>query len=202
MKRRIAVLLPVLVMPFLLLTGCGSSPKTHFHTLVTVPPQQGSVAPDASGKPIQIGDVNLPGTLDRQSLVMRGGGTTVEVLDPDRWAAPLDELMRRTLTEDLRERLGDAQVLAPGDPAPPGGVRTLVLNVQEFSGDSHGDVTLEADWAIGSPNQRGTQSHHLTVRVKAGSASPDAVTAAMSQAVGRLADDIAARSQGSSPSRR
>ena len=137
----------------------------------------------------------LPGTLDRQSLVMRGPGTRPwRFSDADRWAAPLDELVRRALTADLRDRLGDAQVLAPGDPPPPGGVRTLVLNVQQFSGDSRGEVTLAADWAVAGPGQRGgTRSHHVVVRVNAGSASPDAVTAAMSQAVGRLADDIAAR---------
>ncbi|PPQ30151.1 PqiC family protein [Rhodopila globiformis] len=199
MKRGVAVVrpihrLPILLLPILVLSACGGSPKTHFHTLVTEPPQHGSVASDRSGPPIQVGDVDLPGALDRQALVMRGPGTTVNVLSVDRWVAPLDGLMRHTLTDDLRQRLGDAQVLAPGDPTPPGGVRTLVVNVQEFSGDSQGEVRLVADWAIGRPDQRGgTRSHHVDVRVNAGSANPDAVTAAMSQAVGRLADDIAAR---------
>jgi uncharacterized lipoprotein YmbA len=124
--------------------------------------------------------------------VTRGRGTDIEVSDQDRWAAPLDELMQRALTADLRDRLGVQSVLAPGDPAPPGGVRVLAVNVERFSGDATGEVELEADYAI-SNSRPGSRSHHFMVRVNAGSARPDAITAAMSQAVGRLADDIASR---------
>lgn len=181
---------PVVLAPMLLLAACGS-PATHFHTLVPVPADQAAQVPAAMGSPIQVGNVVLPGTLDRLSLVTRGLGTTVTVSDEDRWAAPLDGLIRRALTRDLRDRLGVSKVLAPGDPPPPGGVRTLALNVQQFSGDGTGQVVLEADWLLGGHGQGGpTQTHHVGLRIDAGSASPDAITSAMSQAVAKLADAI------------
>ena len=137
------------LLPILLLAGCGSSPTTHFHTLIAVPPAQTMSRPSALDLPIQVGDVNLPGTLDRLSLVTRGSGTAVNLSDQDHWAAPLDELIRRALTSDLRDRLGTEHVLAPGDPRPHGAVLVVALNIQRFSGDAAGDVVLEADWMIG-----------------------------------------------------
>jgi uncharacterized protein len=192
MRQRILVLLPVL-----LLVACGGSPKTRFHTLVPMPAGQGTHVAAKAGKPIQVGNVALPSTLDRLSLVTRGRGTTLDVSDQDRWAAPLDELVRRALTSDLRDRLGTSLVLAPGDPQPPEGVRSLALNVQQFSSDSTGQVVLNADWTVGDRNSGKTvQSHHVALRVKSGSASPDAITAGMSQAVAQLADAIAGELSG------
>ena len=72
----------LMLLPVLLLVGCGSSPKTHFHTLVAVPPAQTAPRPSAMDLPIQVGDVNLPGTLDRLSLVTRGSGTAAEPFGP------------------------------------------------------------------------------------------------------------------------
>ena len=147
--------------------------------------------------PIQVGDVALPGTLDRHSLVTRGPGTTLNVSDQDRWAAPLDELIRRAMTSDLRDRLGIERVLAPGDPRPRGAVLVVALNIQRFSGDSTGDVVLETDWTIGKTTPGSAiQTHHARLHVKAGSDTPDAITAAMSQALGQLADTIAAQAGG------
>jgi hypothetical protein len=176
----------------LLLAGCGSSPKTRFHTLVAVPPAQTASRPSAIDLPIQVGDVNLPGTLDRLSLVTRGSGTAVNLSDQDRWAAPLDGLVRRALTSDLRDRLGIEHVLAPGDPRPHSAVLVVALNIQRFSGDAEGDVVLETDWMIGKSTQGSAiQTRHVRLDVKAGADTPDAITAAMSEALGQLADIIA-----------
>jgi uncharacterized lipoprotein YmbA len=192
MRQRALILLPIL-----LLAGCGGSPKTHFHTLIPVPPAQTALRPPGTDLPIQVGDVNLPGTLDRQSLVTRGSGTMLDVSDQDRWAAPLDELIRRALTSDLRDRLGIERVLAPGDPRPHGAVLVVALNIQRFSGDSAGDVVLETDWMIGKTMPGSTiQTHHARLHVRAGSGSPDAIATAMSQALGQLADTIAAQAGG------
>jgi uncharacterized protein len=184
----------LMLLPVLLLVGCGSSPKTHFHTLVAVPPTPTASRQSAMDLPVQVGDVNLPGTLDRLSLVTRGSGTALNLSDQDRWAAPLDELIRRALTSDLRDRLGIEHVLAPGDPKPHGAVLVVALNIQRFSGDAAGDVVLEADWMAGKSTEGSAiRTRHVRLNVKAASNTPDAITAAMSQALGQLADTIAAQ---------
>jgi hypothetical protein len=173
-----------------LLGGC-SSPKTQFFTLVPAPPTH-AADPAVAGPPLIVGHVSLPGALDRTSLVTRGPGTAVSVSDNERWAAPLDELVRRTLTDDLRNRLGPGgDVLAPGDPSPLGGVRRVVLTVQRFSADSDGRVVLEADWtlATGNPPKAGP-IHHVHAAEDAGSTSGGAIAAAMSRALGVVADSV------------
>ncbi len=181
-----------LVLAILLgLVGCGGGPKTQFYTLVPEGPAA-QADPPWHGRSLKVGHVELPADLDRASLVTLGPGPAMSVSDQDRWAAPLDELAQRALTEDLRARLGDAAVLAPADPVPPGGVRTVVLAVQRFSGDSAGQVILAADWAVanGNPPKPGPL-HHVRIVEDAGSTQGSAVAAAMSRALGRLADQVA-----------
>jgi uncharacterized protein len=130
----------------LLLAGCGSNPKTHLYILGTV---SGRSQHDLSGAPAQFGSVTLPAALDRISLVTRGTADQVIVSEQDRWTAPLDELVRRAMTEDLRARLGSDRALAPGHPAPPDGVRGIMLNVQQFIADTTRQVVPDADWNVG-----------------------------------------------------
>jgi uncharacterized protein len=174
-----------------LLGGCGSSPKTQFYTLVPMPPGGQAATVTQSGPPLVVGHVELPGTLDRAALVTKGVGPAISVSSDERWAAPLDELVRRTSTADLRARLGATAVLAPGDPSPPGGVRRVVLTVQRFSADGSGKVVLEADWtlAAGNPPKAGT-IRHVRIAENAGSAQGGAVASAMSRALEVLADDV------------
>jgi hypothetical protein len=172
-----------------LLAGCGSSPPTHFFTLTPVPGQQAAAA---KGKPVQVRDVEIPASLDRLSMVLHGPGAQVQVLGQDRWSAPLKGLIRQALTQDLRSRLGDAAVVSPAAPEPPGGVQVLILNIQEFSANTAGLVTLDTDWSLGRGNPPKAVMHrHATLHVNAGSAQPDAVAEAMSRALGQLADQIA-----------
>ena len=173
------------------LAGCGGGPRTQFYTLVPEGPAP-HADPAWHGRPLKVAQVELPADLDRASFVTLGPGPAVSVSDQDRWAAPLDELVRRTLTQDLRGRLGDAAVLAPADPVPPSGVRTVVLAVQRFSGDNAGQVVLAADWAVanGNPPKPGPL-HHVRIVEDAGSTQGGAVAAAMSRALGRLADEVA-----------
>lgn len=184
---------PALVL-LLLLAACGSSPPTHFFTLTAVPAGRTAHADRLRGPPLQVRDIQLPATLDRTEMVLRGPGPQVQVIGEDRWAAPLVGMIRETLTKDLRDRLGENAVLSPGAPEPPGGVQVLILNVQQFAADATGQVTLDADWSLGRGNPpKAAVSRHASIRTAAGSSQPAAVAEGMSRALGELADRIAAR---------
>jgi uncharacterized protein len=173
------------------LAACGSSPNTQFYTLVPVSSTT-ATRTVAEGPPLQVGRVELPSTLDRTALVIQGADANVIVSDRDRWAGPLDTLVRQALSDDLRTRLGTAAVLAPGDPAPGGKVRQLLVVIQRFGADSAGRVVLEADWTLASGNPpKPLASHHERIEENAGSTEGGPVAAAMSRALGRLADAIA-----------
>jgi uncharacterized lipoprotein YmbA len=185
MIARCAMLLLLLAV-----AGCGSSPKTRFYTLNTVP-VAGAITYAPVNARLEVGHVMLPATLDRQSMVRQGPGDQLDISDRDRWAAPLDELTRRVLTGDLRHRLPPRTMLAPGDPTLPG-MRTLMVNVQRFMADASGHVILEADWSI-EQHGRTLAPRHEVIRVPMSGQDGQEIADAMSRALGELADRIASR---------
>lgn len=180
---------PVLLL--LAITGCGSSPKTQFYTLDAVP-TAGSVTYRPVATRMEVGHVDLPATLDRQSMVRQGRGSHLVISDRDRWAAPLDDLTRRALTEDLRSRFPPGTVLAPGDPSPPG-TWTVTLNVAQFMPDASGRVTLTADWSLAGPGKSAVPRHEA-MQVAMHGQDGQAMADAMSRALAELADRIASAS--------
>ena len=180
------------VLVALALAGCGGGGPTHFYMLAVEPTRAPPAGGACRGAPLTVADVSIPGTLDRQEIVRASGPDELEVSNSERWAAPLDQLIQRTLAQELQARLPQGRVLAPGDPVPPGGQRLVRVNVQRFLADNSGRVTLIADWALLDTNGKPGPSQTETVTV--GGASSDSRTAAaMSTALGVLADRIAAK---------
>ena len=181
-------LVPLLALA-LALAGCGHSPPTQFYTLDAVPPRQPTAS--TASATVAVGDVRLPATLDRLSIVMRNGLNRLDVSDQARWVAPLQGMIRRVLADDLRLRLGTQHVLPPGDPMPQGPVNTVVLNVQDFIGSRDGTVTLDADWSVQNRRQTVlmTRRAHLTRHVDG--TDIGAIVAAQSEMLGALSDDAA-----------
>ena len=183
----IARLAPLCLM--LCLAACGSSPKTSFYALDPVPAAH-STPIRAPASPITVDHVELPSMLDRLSLVTEGPGNQISVSETDRWASPLDEQVRRTLTADLQQRLPAGSVLAAGDPTP-AGTRTIGLNVQQFVADANGSVTLDADWSLHGRKTTGAV-HHVSIHVASQGKGGDAIAANMSRALAQLADRMSA----------
>ncbi len=172
-----------------LLSSCGGSAPSHFYTLAPVPPG----APDVpsrvgTGPAIVIAEVTLPPALDRDSFVTQSGPEQLDVSSENRWAAPLRGMVQRVLAADLASRMPSADVIAPGDPLPPGRVITIEANLREFIGNTDGRVTLDADWTM-----HGSHAIHrvsLTRQATSGHAGP--IAAAMSSLLAELSDRIAA----------
>lgn len=171
----------------LCLAACGSSPKTSFFALEPLPAAQATSVRTPTS-PVMVDHVQLPSMLDRLALVTEGPGNQVHVSDTDRWAAPLDEQVRRTLTEELRQRLSAGSVLAPGDPTP-AGIRTITLNVQRFIADPSGQVTLQADWSLHGRKTTGTV-RNVRIEIASQGTGGNAIAAGMSRALAQLADRI------------
>jgi uncharacterized lipoprotein YmbA len=179
---------PVLI-SLLLLSACGSSPPTRFFTLDPVgEPLQGAMR---SSHPVAVGDVSIPPMLDRAAFVTREGANRIDVSDQNRWAAPLETMIRRVLADDLSRALPPRAVIAPGEPVPPD-ARTVVVSIRDFIGDSSGRVRLEADWTLtaGKPPKPEMTRHEIIVE-QAASGDPGAIAAAMSRALGALSQRIA-----------
>ena len=100
-------------------------------------------------------------------------------------------MIQRVLAEDLRQRLPLGRVALPGDPTPDKGVSELAVTIVRFMPDAGGRVVLVADWSLraGSNGASPTQSAAVSVPASAGTQD---IVVGMSQALGKLADQIAA----------
>jgi uncharacterized lipoprotein YmbA len=176
----------------LLAAGCASSPPMHYYTLTEIPAPRGSTLPD-NWVPIRIDRVTIPTELDRSQIVRRLDSTQLQIVEADRWAAPLDETIRRVLSNDLAARLPADAVANPNEPAIGEKRQSLAVDISEFYGDPTCTVTLRAAWTL---KQSDSQSLHGNEEAKASpqGACTDAGTIpqGMSRALAQLGDRIAA----------
>jgi uncharacterized protein len=185
--RKAAILL------VLALAACSSA-KTDTYTLSAVPPSGPAPTGPALRPPIEVGEVGIPATIDRDEIVLVAPGDRLEVQGTSVWGAPVRQLIRRALSEDMAARLPAGSVLPPGAPTPRSGLRILTVAFERFSADTAGRVSLRADWTLTRAGQAPTALPHVEqVEVNAGRGTVAAVVPAMSRALGLLADRIAAR---------
>ncbi len=171
------------------LAACGSSPTTHFFTLTAVAPAGHAGAPPRF--PVQVNAVHLPAVLDRNEVVRQTGANTLSISDQDRWGAPLGEMARNVLAQDLARRMPPGTVIFPEAPAPQSAAH-LVVTVTEFGTEADGHVRLAGSWALMKGNPSKPILHRdIDLESQAGEGKVSAQAAAMSDLLGKLADQIA-----------
>lgn len=206
-----ALAVGVVIASLAVLSACASSAPLRYYTLSEVPP---ATEPTSTAPAIRVGRVRIPGELDRMELVQRIDATRLKIAEQDRWAAPLDDMVRRALSADLQARGATASTVATAPAlssapdaasptmAPPkdnsiGTPATLSLDVEELMGDASCAVTLRASWELRSasnnaaaPARTGQESIHLPP--SSGTCTVGALPMAMSQALAQLSDRILA----------
>ncbi len=172
-----------------MMCACASSPKVEYFTLApgTAPAQ--TISP-FSGR-VQIVRVHVPSSLDREQLVQHEGRYTLDISDQHRWSAPLDQMVRRVLTEDLIRRLPAASVVLPQEPAS-SSTDKIVVDILEFAPDASGTIQLTASWSLVAANAAEAPQSRLA-RLSARAAPGDTAdqVAAMSRALDELAAQMA-----------
>jgi len=163
---------------------------THYFALTEIAPTAAH-APVPTQIPMRVERVTIPGELDRLELVRRGTSNRLQIAVFDRWAAPLDDMIRRVVAADLAARFAPGALASANEPAVGEPRRHLYIDIQEFAGDERGAVKLQASWLLQTPNAasvRGVEN----VAVEASDVTADALAAAMSRALAGLCDRIAA----------
>ena len=182
--------LPMLVATAIL-AGCGSSPPTRFYTLDAVKPPAPAVSSKAAVSPVKVNAVHVPALLDRRAIVRRQAGNQLDISSQDRWGASFGEMARGVLTQDLQSRMAPGAIVPPDAPAPRD-ARGLVVDILSFVPDGSGQVVLSCDWAL----LEGAPAHTTLLRTvhlsQPAGGSPANQADAMSELLGRLADQIAA----------
>ena len=185
-----------------LMGACASSPPMRFYTLTPIAPE--TPANTVAGvTPLRLSRVTVPGELDRAQLVRRIDATRLQIDDEDRWAAPVDEMIRRVLSADLASRLPPNTVLDANESAAGDRQQALAVDIHEFYADQSCSVTLQATWVLSAPQTRPAgsssqpgQPRQVTEQVQVPSpgacSGADAVPQVMSRALALLSDRIVA----------
>jgi uncharacterized protein len=189
--------LPVWALAVVLTTvgaaGCGSSPPLRYYTLTTAPASGERLAAGGNTVPIRVDRVTIPPELDRSQLVRRLDSTRLQIVEGDLWAAPLEDTIRRVLSDDLAARLPPDRVANPFEPSVGEKRQSLSVDIGDFYGDSTCSVTLHASWVLKLSDTESSRGSSDTRIAASGTCTAGAIPAAMSQALGKLADRIAAQ---------
>jgi uncharacterized lipoprotein YmbA len=135
---------------------------------------------------------SVPGYLDRPQLVVHQTTNQVKVSETDRWAEPLPLGIARTLAEDLGVLLpGTRVVVQPWNPSASVRLR-LSIEVFQFSRQASGEVLVAVRWALLPARGEAPLATQATeVRKRPTGSDAAAEVAALSQALGDLAREIA-----------
>jgi uncharacterized lipoprotein YmbA len=186
MRRRSPHLLSIALVA-LSAAGCRSA-TSRFYTLEsTATPDAGPLASYG----IVVGPVSVPASVDRPEFVVQVAPNRIVVDEFNRWAAPLDDSIARTVAGDLAALLGTPRVatapLANFDPA-----FRVTINVQRFDSIPGQEVLLEAVWVVRKAKGGATRSGRTVAREAVQDKSFDALAAAHSRALATVSGDIAA----------
>ena len=191
--RRRGALLVTLGIATVALAGCAQTAPTNFYTLSSA--TEPNVAKrSARGLVIGLGPISLPQYLDLPDIVTRDGPNQMRLADLNKWAEPLEPLLTRIMSEDLYALL-DAEDVIPipqrGDVALD---RIVEVDISRFDAGDTGEVVLDARWRVYKGDNETLLTSGRSRVTEQGAPPPDydAIVAAMSRAVGRASEEIAA----------
>ena len=130
-----------------LLAGCGSSQPIHFHTLMPTAELMSAKTPRPAFV-IDVRPVGVPAEADRQPLVLRSG-SAINLIENERWAAPLGDELRSAMSARLTRELGTEDI---GDHALSSDIFVLKIriDVRRFDAVFAEHVSIEATWTMRS----------------------------------------------------
>jgi uncharacterized lipoprotein YmbA len=177
-----------------LLAGCGitgTSPEPRFYTLASQAPPPAPAS--AAGFTIVVGPVTVPDVVDRPQMVTRTAENRVEIDEQARWAAPLKSEIARVIADRLAALLQGARVSTMEQRATGAPDYRLVIDVQRFDSSAEG-ATVQAAWSMRTKDNPTATAGRSLVTEPAG-AGYDALVAAHSRALAKIAEEIAAAIQ-------
>jgi uncharacterized lipoprotein YmbA len=177
----------------LALAGCASAPPEHFYSLsngMGTAAGAGTQAATPAAPPyyVEVQAVSVPQQVARSQLVVTQGPGRIELLEQERWSAPLASEIGQALSQSVTGELGTLDVFRTPTPekAP---VYRISTNVQRFESAPGQYALLDAVWSVRAVGSNTV----LTCRTTASepvAAGYDALVAGHRRAVARLAAAI------------
>jgi uncharacterized lipoprotein YmbA len=171
-----------------LLAGCSRSPRVAFYML------NATAAPETVSQTLEsvvIGPVTLPELLDRPQFVVAVDVNRVDILEMQRWAAPLRSEIPRIIAEDLATLLKPTQVSAYPQNSGLDAVYRVQVDIQKLVMTEGKGVALDALWTIRRSDGGSVKSGRSVASEPSKSSGYEALAAAQSRALAVVSRDLA-----------
>ncbi len=180
-RRRFALGLPLVA------AACGTSPDPNYYTIV---PRSGPTL-SRGPKVVLLKDIGLASYLDRREIVRSSEGYKLDIRANDWWGAPLASLIGRVLVVELSQRLPNSSVYSESGAINVDHNVIVGINVQRLDADKAGSLILIAQVAAEFNRPRRTAARTFTISKPLATPDTPGLVAAISDALGELADGIA-----------
>ena len=196
MTRYLRHLAYILAGSLFMLTGC-TSPNPRLYTLASVPSsgtaQSTDTAPASHKKQtiVVLQQIGLARYLDRQQIVQSSENYQLAVAQNDWWGEPLPTMLNRVLVEELGQRLPDSVVLSESGAVTAAPDVAIELNISRLDLDATGNLLLNAQANVIAKSADRATLHAFHLSVRPPTANVRGEVAAISTALGQLADQLA-----------
>jgi hypothetical protein len=163
--------------------------RDHFYVL---DPQPAAIATSRSQFDRQVTlQVTIPSLVDRGEMVIADAGG-VSVMDHERWAAPLADMITGTLSQDIERRRGDVVVLPRSADKAGIPLIRIAVEIDQLTARLADHLSIETHWRVTDAR---TGKETLGRDTFVGPQQPQSyaeVAAALSACLGLLAERLAA----------
>jgi uncharacterized lipoprotein YmbA len=168
--------------------ACGASPEPNYYTIVT---RTGATLP-AGPKIVTVKDIGLASYLDRREIVRSSEGYKLDIMANDWWGESLGAMLARVIVSELGQRLPGSSVYAESGAISVDPNVVVGVNIQRLDADKAGTLILNAQVAAEFNRPRRTAARNFSISKPTPTPDVRGLVAAISDAVGELADGIAA----------
>ena len=169
--------------------ACCASPNPHLYTIATVP----GAAPGGGPRVIVLRTVGLARYLERPQIVLSSEQSPAQCVGQRLVGEPLGSMLGRTLIAELAQRLPGSGVFSETGAISVDPDARAEVNIQRLDADAAGTVILDAQIAVSfTRGRQDVRTRTLHLAVPPPSPGVTGQVAAMSMAVGQLADALAA----------
>jgi uncharacterized protein len=168
------------------LAAC-SSPNPALYTIASVSgPEQ-----NVGSKTVLLHQIGLARYLERSQIVRSSESYRLDVMSNDWWGEPLSTMLSRVLVDELGQRLHQSVVFRESGAVSAQPDATIELNVQRLDEDASGNLVLQAQVSVAFKTRGAPALRSFRFTVPPPTPDVPGEVAAISTAVGQLADGIA-----------
>jgi uncharacterized lipoprotein YmbA len=186
----------ILASSLFVIAGC-TSPTPKLYTVASVASGSaiqgaGTAIPDAKKQTIVVlQQIGLARYLDRQQIVRSSENYQLDVAQNDWWGEPLPSMLNRVLVEGLGQRLPGSVVLSENGAVTATADVAVELNISRLDLDATGNLLLSAQANVIAKSEDKASLHAFHLSVRPPTADVRGEVAAISTALGQLADQLA-----------